>query len=227
MDEQKIITEDVVVEPTRTSAEIVEVITPTHDTITPEEAAGTVVKVAGRFVRSADPRARNPRAKKFNQPRERVKPEFDQKIIDIRRVARVVAGGRRFSFSVSMIVGNRKGQVGVGLGKGSDTQLAIDKAMRDAKKHLIKIPFTKTFSIPHDVEAKYSSARVMIMPAKGKGLVAGGPVRTVLELAGVKDVGAKIFSGSKNRLNNAQAAITALSQLKDKKVLAPIITITN
>jgi small subunit ribosomal protein S5 len=227
MDEQKIITEDVVVEPTRTSAEIVEVITPTHDTITPEEAAGTVVKVAGRFVRSADPRARNPRAKKFNQPRERVKPEFDQKIIDIRRVARVVAGGRRFSFSVSMIVGNRKGQVGVGLGKGSDTQLAIDKAMRDAKKHLIKIPFTKTFSIPHDVEAKYSSARVMIMPAKGKGLVAGGPVRTVLELAGVKDVGAKIFSGSKNRLNNAQAAIKALSQLKAKKVLAPIITITN
>jgi small subunit ribosomal protein S5 len=124
-----------------------------------------------------------------------------------------------------MIVGNRKGQVGVGLGKGSDTQLAIDKAMRDAKKHLIKIPFTKTFSIPHEVSAKYSSARVMIMPAKGKGMVAGGPVRTILELAGVKDVSAKIVSGSKNRLNNAQAAVKALSQLKARK--APVTAVTN
>lgn len=214
MDENKITTESVV----ETVAPVATEGAPVMETVTPEEAAGTAEKPASRFARSTDTRSRNPRAKKFSAPRERVKPEFDQKIIDIRRVARVVAGGRRFSFSVSMIVGNRKGQVGVGLGKGSDTQLAIDKAMRDAKKHLIKIPFTKTFSIPHDVEAKYSSARVMIMPAKGKGLVAGGPVRTVLELAGVKDVGAKIFSGSKNRLNNAQAAIKALSQLKAKKL---------
>jgi small subunit ribosomal protein S5 len=217
MDENEIKTEEVVVD---TATEIA----PILDTVTPEEVAGTAVKTVGRFVRGGD-RAKNPRNKKFNQPRERVKPEFDQKIIDIRRVARVVAGGRRFSFSVSMIVGNRKGQVGVGLGKGSDTQLAIDKAMRDAKKHLIKIPFTKTFSIPHEVSAKYSSARVMIMPAKGKGMVAGGPVRTILELAGVKDVSAKIVSGSKNRLNNAQAAVKALSQLKARK--APVTAVTN
>jgi small subunit ribosomal protein S5 len=217
MDENEIKTEEVVVD---AAAEVA----PVLDTVTPEEAAGTAVKTVGRFVRGGD-RAKNPRNKKFNQPRERVKPEFDQKIIDIRRVARVVAGGRRFSFSVSMIVGNRKGQVGVGLGKGSDTQLAIDKAMRDAKKHLIKIPFTKTFSIPHEVSAKYSSARVMIMPAKGKGMVAGGPVRTILELAGVKDVSAKIVSGSKNRLNNAQAAVKALSQLKARK--APVTAVTN
>ncbi len=231
MDEKEITTEEVVVDAPETVANPVSEVAdgaPVLDVVTPEEAAGTALKPAGRFVRGAtDTRSRNPRAKKFSAPRERVKPEFDQKIIDIRRVARVVAGGRRFSFSVSMIVGNRKGQVGVGLGKGSDTQLAIDKAMRDAKKHLIKIPFTKTFSIPHDVEAKYSSARVMIMPAKGKGLVAGGPVRTVLELAGVKDVGAKIFSGSKNRLNNAQAAIKALSQLKTKKVTTPAVTAVN
>lgn len=226
MDEKELTTEEIITEPTEVSPDVVPDLTekaPILDVITPEEAAGTATKT-GRFVRGgADTRSRNPRAKKFNQPRERVKPEFDQKIIDIRRVARVVAGGRRFSFSVSMIVGNRKGQVGVGLGKGSDTQLAIDKAMRDAKKHLIKVPFTKTFSIPHDVEAKYSSARVMIMPARGKGLVAGGPVRTVLELAGIKDVGAKIISGSKNRLNNAQAAIKALGMLKPVKV-SPIVT---
>ncbi|MCB9812251.1 30S ribosomal protein S5 [Candidatus Nomurabacteria bacterium] len=144
---------------------------------------------------------------------ERVRPEFDQKIISIRRVTRVMAGGRRFSFSVAMVIGDKKGKVGVGIGKAGDTQLAIEKAVRDAKKHMIVVPMNKDSHIPHDVHVKYASSEVMIMPAPGRGLVAGSSVRTVLELAGVKDVTAKIFSRSKNKLNNARAAVEALKQL--------------
>ncbi|MCA9359723.1 30S ribosomal protein S5 [Candidatus Kaiserbacteria bacterium] len=145
---------------------------------------------------------------------ERVRPEFDQKIVSIRRVTRVMAGGRRFSFSVSMVIGDKKGKVGVGVGKAGDTQLAIEKAVRDAKKKMIVVPMDKDGRIPHDVHVKYASSEVMIMPAPGRGLVAGSSVRTVLELAGVKDVTAKLFSRSKNKLNNARAAVEALKQLK-------------
>lgn len=144
----------------------------------------------------------------------RVRSEFDQKMITIRRVARVVAGGRRFSFSVAIIIGNKKGKVGVGLGKAGDTTLAIDKAVRDAKKHMITVALTKDTSIAHEVSAKYCAARVSLMPAHGRGLVAGSSVRPVLELAGVTNVVAKIHSGSKNGLNNARAAIEALKALK-------------
>jgi len=144
----------------------------------------------------------------------RVRSEFDTKMITIRRVARVVAGGRRFSFSVALIIGNKKGKVGVGLGKAGDTTLAIDKATRDAKKRMITVPLTKGNSIAHEVSAKYTASRVSLMPAKGRGLVAGSSVRPVLELAGVTDVIAKVHSGSKNGLNNARAAVEALKHLK-------------
>ncbi len=158
---------------------------------------------------------RNPRrARRAPRREERVRSEFDQKIISIRRVTRVMAGGRRFSFSVAIVIGNRKGKVGVGIGKAGDTQLAIEKAVRSARKNLIEIPLNKYQHIPHDVSTKLSSSEVMIMPAPGRGLVAGSSVRTVLELGGVKDVTAKIFSRSKNKLNNARAAIAALKKLK-------------
>jgi len=147
---------------------------------------------------------------------ERPKPEFDQKIVSIRRVTRVMAGGRRFSFSVSMVIGDKKGKVGVGIGKAGDTQLAIEKAVRDAKKNMLQVPMDAEGRIPHDVHVKYASSEVMIMPAPGRGLVAGSSVRTVLELAGVKDVTAKLFSRSKNKLNNARAAVEALKELKIK-----------
>ena len=158
---------------------------------------------------------RNPRrARRGGRRNERARSEFDQKIISIRRVTRVMAGGRRFSFSVSMVIGNKKGEVGVGVGKATDTQLAIEKAVRNARKNIIKIPLNKHQNISHDVHTKFTSSEVMIMPAPGRGLVAGSSVRTVLELAGVKDVTAKIFSRSKNKLNNARAAIEALKMLK-------------
>lgn len=150
---------------------------------------------------------------------ERVKPEFDQKIIDIRRVSRTVAGGRRFAFSVAMVIGNRKGQVGVGLGKGGDTALAIEKAGREAKKNVLTVPMTKTSSIPFAVSAKFASSRVMIMPAPGRGMVAGTSIRNVIELCGLKDVNAKLLSGSKNRLNNARAAMKALAELSKRKMI--------
>lgn len=147
-------------------------------------------------------------------PRER--GEFDQVTIDARRVARVMAGGRRFNFSLVVVIGDRKGRVGVGLGKGVDTALAIDKATRDAKKHLFTIPRTKSGSIPHGVEAKYASSTVEIIPSAGRGLVAGSAVRTVLELGGVHDVVTKIHSRSKNKLTIARATVEALKKLRIK-----------
>lgn len=145
--------------------------------------------------------------------RARVKREFDQKVIGIRRVTRVVAGGRRFSFSVTLVAGNKKGSVGVGSGKAGDTAAAIEKAFRQAKKTMITLDLTKEGSIPHEVRAKYTGSKIMIYPAPGKGLTAGGAVRSVLELSGVMDVGAKILSRSKNKLNNARATIKALKEI--------------
>ena len=145
--------------------------------------------------------------------RDRIKPEFDSKIIDIRRVTRVTAGGRRMNFSVAVVAGDHKGRVGVGLGKGLDTASAVEKATREAKKHIIRVPLTPTMNIPHAVEAKWGSAMIKIFPARGRGVVAGSSARAVIELAGIKDVCAKYLSGSKNRLNNARVAIAALEQL--------------
>lgn len=160
---------------------------------------------------------RNPRRPRRGGRRDdRARQEFDQKIISIRRVTRVMAGGRRFSFSVAMVIGDKKGKVGVGIGKAGDTQLAIEKAIRNAKKNMIVVPMNKDNHIPHDAHVKYASSEVMVMPAPGRGLVAGSSVRTVLELAGVTDVTAKIFSRSKNKLNNARATIEALKQLQAK-----------
>lgn len=140
--------------------------------------------------------------------------EYDHKVIDVRRVARVVSGGRRFTFRVSLVLGDHKGLVGVGIGKGADTALAIAKATRDAKKKMIRIPFTNTASIPHETRAKYASSIVTLFPAPGKGLVAGSSIRTVLSLAGATNISSKILSRSKNKLNNARAAIEALRILK-------------
>jgi len=147
------------------------------------------------------------------EPRERVKPEFDAKMIDIRRVTRVSSGGRRYSYSVAVVAGDRKGRVGVGLGKALDTSLAIEKATREAKKHLVKITLSPQMTIPHATEAKFGSARIMVFPARGSGIVAGSSARTVIELAGVRDICAKIMSGSKNKVNIARAVILALDNL--------------
>lgn len=149
---------------------------------------------------------------------ERARQEFDNKIISVRRVTRVTSGGRRFSFSIAMVVGDKKGRVGVGIGKAGDTPIAVDKAMRAAKKSMVSIALTKKGSIAHEVEQKYSSARVSVKPAPGKGVIAGSAVRVVLELAGIKEVSSKILSRSKNKLNIARATIKALSKLKNTQI---------
>ncbi len=147
-----------------------------------------------------------------NEPRE--KPEFDQKLLEVARVARVVAGGRRFSFRATVVIGNRNGKVGMGLAKGLDVAKAVDKAVNRAKKDMIVVPIKNT-TIPHDVYSKYGSARVLLKPAApGRGLVAGGVVRIICDLAGIKDISAKIVSRSTNKINNAKATIEALKKLK-------------
>jgi small subunit ribosomal protein S5 len=137
-------------------------------------------------------------------------------MIGIRRVARVMAGGRRFNFSAAIVIGDKKGRVGVGLGKAADTQMAIEKATRDAKRNMITINLTKTRSIPFNVESKYCASVVQIRPAAGRGLVAGSSVRAVLEMAGVTDVTTKLLSRTKNSINNARAAIKALEAVSIK-----------
>ena len=149
-------------------------------------------------------------------PRDERRSEFAQKMIGIRRVARVMAGGRRFNFSAALVLGDKKGRVGVGVGKAADTQLAIEKATRAAKRAMIQLDLTKTRSIQHNVEAKFCASVVEIRPSPGRGLVAGSSVRSVLELAGVSDVTAKLLSRSKNPINNARAAVEALRQVAAK-----------
>ncbi len=145
--------------------------------------------------------------------RKREKPEFDQRLLDLARVTRVVKGGRRFRFRATMVIGNRKGKIGVGVAKGADVSDAINKAVNDAKKHLVEVNMWKT-TIPHDIKVKLGSAKVMLRPVKeGRGIVAGGAMRMVVELAGIKDVVAKSL-GTSNKLNVARATLLALSRLE-------------
>ncbi|PJE64796.1 MAG: 30S ribosomal protein S5 [Candidatus Ryanbacteria bacterium CG10_big_fil_rev_8_21_14_0_10_43_42] len=144
----------------------------------------------------------------------REKPEYDQKLVDLRRVARVMAGGRRFSFRATLIIGNKKGMVGLGTAKGSDTAIAIDKAFKKARKELFTVPLTKDGTIPYEVSAKFAGSRLLLRPAHaGRGIMAGGPVRIVCDLAGINNITGKIISRSTNKLNNAKATITALQKL--------------
>lgn len=152
---------------------------------------------------------------KIREPKVREKPEFEQKLLDVRRTARMVAGGRRFSFRAVVVLGNKKGKVGVGVAKGADVSIAIDKAVKQAKKNLIDVVITEDSSISYKIEAKYSAARVMLKPAaKGRGVIAGGTVRAICNLAGIENITAKIIGRTNNKLNNAQATIKALEKLK-------------
>ncbi|MDP2648486.1 MAG: 30S ribosomal protein S5 [Patescibacteria group bacterium] len=166
--------------------------------------------------RSMPPR-RGARGPRRGGPRDDRRSEFAQKLITIRRVARVMAGGRRFNFSAALVLGDKKGRVGLGLGKAADTATAIEKATRAAKRSMITVDLTKTRSIPHEIEAKFCASRVAIRPSPGRGLVAGSSVRTILELAGITDVTGKLLSRSHNSINNARAALKALQQISPAK----------
>lgn len=156
------------------------------------------------------------REKNHNSRGRKERPEFDQKLLDLARVTRVVKGGRRFRFRATLVVGNKKGKVGVGVGKGSDVSEAIKKAFEDGKKHLITVSMKNT-TISHDLRCKLGSAKVLLKPAMpGRGIIAGGAVRTVVEFSGIRDIVAKSL-GTSNKLNVARATIEALSLLGQAK----------
>ena len=141
---------------------------------------------------------------------------FESKLLELARVTRVTAGGRHFRFRAVVIVGNKTGKVGVGVAKGLDVAQAVEKSTRLAKKSLIEVPILKN-TIPHEVTSKYSSARVLLKPQReGRGLVAGGTVRVICNLAGIKNISSKILGRTGNKLNNARATIDALKKLRIK-----------
>lgn len=149
-----------------------------------------------------------------HKSRENRKPksEFDHKLVDIARVARVVAGGRRFRFRGTVVIGDHKGRVGIGMAKGKDVSNAVEKATNEAKKNLIEVPIVKD-TIPHEVLTKYCGAKVLLKPARpGTGIIAGGAIRPVIELAGIKNIISKMF-GSSNKANNVKATIKALQMM--------------
>ncbi|MFH1582581.1 MAG: 30S ribosomal protein S5 [bacterium] len=142
------------------------------------------------------------------------KDEFDSKLLDLARVARVSKGGRHFRFRAVMVVGDKAGKVGVGVAKGVDVAQAVEKSTRLAKKHLITVNIVEE-TIPHETEAKFGASRVLLKPQrKGRGLVAGGVVRVICTLAGIRNISSKIISKTKNKLNNAHATIEALKKLR-------------
>jgi len=156
---------------------------------------------------------RGPRRPRTDRPV--VREEFKEKVLDMRRVTRVTAGGKRFRFRCTIVLGDEKGRVGIGVAKGVDVQQAVAKAKSDAKKHILTIVLKDGRTIAHEVTSKYSAAKVLVKPASaGHGLRAGGSVRFVLSFAGVKDATAKVLGRTPNKLTNAMATIEALKKLK-------------
>ena len=155
------------------------------------------------------PKSRN---RKFR--RKKVKPEFDQYILDLARVTRVTKGGKHLSFRICVVIGNRKGKVGFGVAKGKDVQIGVDKAVRRAKKNMINVPIIKG-TLPHPISYKFKASNVFLKPPpKGSGIIAGGPVRALLELAGVPNVSAKIMCKTKNKISIVKAVFEALQSFK-------------
>ena len=156
-----------------------------------------------------------PRKRGFGRNRrgaEQKRSEFETRLLSARRVTRVVAGGRRFSLSVAVAVGNRNGKVGIGTGKGPDMAIAIEKAQNQARKNVVTVPITDEKSIPSEVTGKFCASLVQLRPSRG--FVAGGAVRTIAEIAGIQNLNAKILSRSKSHLNNARATLKALETIK-------------
>ena len=147
------------------------------------------------------------------------KDEFEKVTVDIRRVTKVVKGGRNMRFSALVVTGDGKGKVGVGMGRGAEVSIAMDKAGIDAKKHIIEVPLKDT-TIPHEVIGKFEKTKVIMMPAKrGNGIIAGGSVRSVVELVGIKDITTKMY-GSNNAVNVVKATIDGLSKLHSAEEIA-------
>ena len=147
--------------------------------------------------------------------REAIKKEFQTKVVEIKRVTRVVAGGKRMRFRALVVAGDRKGKVGIGVKKGTDVAEAIGKATAEAKKNMIEVPIVND-TIPHQIRIKFKAAQIILKPVpRGTGIVAGGPVRAVVDLAGIKNISSKML-GSANKISNVRATYEALKKLKMK-----------
>ncbi|MDI3496337.1 MAG: small subunit ribosomal protein [Patescibacteria group bacterium] len=177
-------------------------------------AAKTVAKdlYGGDKKKSFRGRKNGPR--RNNEPRD----EFEQRILEVARVTRVMAGGKRMNFRACVAIGDKKGSVGVGLGKGADVTIAINKAVNKAKKTLIKVPIVKD-TIPHEIYNKLGAAKIMLKPAQqGRGVISGGVIRAIVDLAGIKNITSKTL-GTNNKVNNARCTIDALSKLRKVEVV--------
>lgn len=189
------------------------------DTATPDARGGRGGRSGGPGGRGGAG-GRGGRGRDDRGGREREKSEFNQVTLDLARVTRVTKGGKRMRFRATVVIGDGKGRVGFGTSKGVDVQASVLKATNQAKKHLITIPMERE-TIPHKVQAKAGAAQVIIMPApQGSGIIAGGPVRVVLQLAGVPNAAAKIL-GANNKINNVRATMEALKMLKAIRVRTP------
>jgi small subunit ribosomal protein S5 len=152
---------------------------------------------------------------------EQAKREFEQKIVEIKRVTRVVAGGKRMRFRALVVIGDRKGRVGMGLRKGTDVSEAVNKAVNAAKKTMVTVKIVND-TIPHQIKFKYKSSVVFLKPAQpGTGVIAGGAIRQVLDLVGIKNVLSKML-GSSNKVNNVMATYLALTKLRSKEEIAEL-----
>ncbi len=153
--------------------------------------------------------------------KQREKPEFEQKMVDLARVTRVTKGGKQLSFRALVVIGDKKGRVSYGVGKGKDVTIAVTKAVEKAKKRLINVSLTKFGTIPFEIRTKFKSAKIMLKPAPvGTGVKAGGPVRIVLDLAGIENIVGKMIGKSANKINyvvSTYNALKSLPVLKEKK----------
>ncbi|MBG0730812.1 30S ribosomal protein S5 [Mycoplasma sp. 'Moose RK'] len=174
----------------------------------------------------------NPETRRRRQQRPRnnkdknFRPEFEERVISVSRVTKVVKGGRRFSFSAFAVVGNRKGRVGFGHGKANEVQDSIRKAVKDAQNRMISVPIHLRSTVPHEINAKYSASKILIKPApKGKGIVASNTVRAVVELAGYTDIYTKTY-GSRTKINVVRATLKALLGLRTINQVAELRDLT-
>ena len=192
-----------------------------------EVVAKKPAKVEKSTVKVDNPQERKQGNKKFDKKKqEKVAPkkedsEFDKKLVEVRRVAKVVKGGRTLRFSALVVVGNKKGLVGVGIGKANEVPEAVEKATASAKKNLISVPIVGT-TIPHNVIGKFGSSNVHMFPApQGTGVIAGGSARAVVELAGIKDIVTKAH-GSNNKINGVKATLEGLKLLRTREEIAAL-----
>lgn len=156
-----------------------------------------------------------------NKPFKREQSDLEKVVVSIRRVVKVVKGGRTLHFAVTMVVGNKKGKVGIGSGKAGDTTAAIDKAFQNAKRNMVDVAIVGT-TIPHQIYGKFGKSTVLLMPGKeGSGVIAGGAVRSVVDLAGIKDIVSKSY-GARNKINVVKATLNGLQQLRTREQIASL-----